>query len=95
CLACPHPGVNFPDGWKNASQEKKFIAILCSDNVKDPGLHTGKVYFVEHDGYLTHMQKYMTQKDISSCSGFQTLAHAESKNNKGLHVTGIGICVCA
>ncbi|PBK60112.1 hypothetical protein ARMSODRAFT_898485, partial [Armillaria solidipes] len=31
---------------------------------------------------------------ISSCSGFQMLAHADSKTNKDLHATGVGMCIC-
>ncbi|SJL16808.1 uncharacterized protein ARMOST_20337 [Armillaria ostoyae] len=63
----------------------------------------GKVLVYEYYRGLNHMTdntevdlpKYASQKDISSCSGFQTLAHAESKCNKGLQAMGIGICVCA
>ncbi|KAK0235659.1 hypothetical protein EDD85DRAFT_791120 [Armillaria nabsnona] len=65
-----------------------------SDDAADPGLHTGLAYCVEHEEYLTHVQKYASQTDISSCSGFRTLVHMESKNNKGLRVTGVHICVC-
>lgn len=37
----------------------------------------------------------LTWSQISSCSGFHTLVHAESKNNKGLRAMGVGMCVCA
>lgn len=32
---------------------------------------------------------------ISTCSGFQTLAHAETKNTAGLRCTGIAMCICS
>ncbi|KAG2354448.1 hypothetical protein BDR07DRAFT_1306119, partial [Suillus spraguei] len=32
---------------------------------------------------------------ISMCSGFSTLAHAESKFSNGLWTTGIRLCLCA
>ncbi|KAK0488272.1 hypothetical protein EDD18DRAFT_1110250 [Armillaria luteobubalina] len=110
CLSCPHPGVNLPEDWKdNTKKEERFIhwPVLAVDaNFRmssqdklsedaDPGLHTGLAYYVKHDSYVEHVCKYASQKDISSCSGFRTLAHAESKCNKGLQATGIGICVCA
>ncbi|PBK94556.1 hypothetical protein ARMGADRAFT_1029626 [Armillaria gallica] len=108
CLVCPCPGVNLPEGWEKVPDSYKFLyrPILGSDmdfhlserdksdDAADPCLHTGLAYCVEHEEYLTHVQKYVSQKDISSCSGFRTLAHVESKNNKGLRVTGVSICVC-
>ena len=32
---------------------------------------------------------------ISSCSGFKTLAHAETKFSAGLRSTGVGMALCA
>lgn len=32
---------------------------------RDPGLHTGKAYFVENREYLEHLAKYPRQKDVS------------------------------
>jgi hypothetical protein len=32
---------------------------------------------------------------ISTCSGFKSLAHADSKFSTGLHSTGVGLCVYA
>ncbi|KAG2126618.1 hypothetical protein DEU56DRAFT_872880 [Suillus clintonianus] len=43
-----------------------------SSGVADPGLYTGLAYFVPDKPYTEH-------SDISTCSGFKTLAHAESK----------------
>ncbi|KAK0444170.1 hypothetical protein EV421DRAFT_1903278 [Armillaria borealis] len=109
CPACPHPGINLPADWESAPLEFKFLYILIlaldanfrlknlyrSSWDKDPGLHTGLVYFVEPTKYLKHMTNYATQKDISTCSGFRTLSHAESKNAVGLRATGVRMCICA
>ncbi|KAK0499318.1 hypothetical protein EDD18DRAFT_1307916 [Armillaria luteobubalina] len=109
CPACPHPGINLPADWESAPPEYKFLYILIlaldanfhlknlyhSSWDRDPGLHTGLAYFVEPTKYLQHVSSYMTQKDISNCSGFQTLSHAESKSAVGLRATGVGMCICA
>ncbi|KAK0232588.1 hypothetical protein IW262DRAFT_1451047 [Armillaria fumosa] len=96
--------VNLPEDWKdNTKKEEHFIhqPVLAVDTnfrmnsrdklseKADPGLHTGLAYYVKHDDYVKHVHKYASQKDISSCSSFRTLAHAESKYNKGLHATDI------
>ncbi|PBK66641.1 hypothetical protein ARMSODRAFT_1021089 [Armillaria solidipes] len=93
CLTCPRPGFNLPEDWKTATPKEENRDKSTVE--ADPGLHTGLAYFVDHEDYLAHIRKYASQKDISSCSGFRMLAHAESKCNKGLRAMGIGICVCA
>ncbi|PBK63779.1 hypothetical protein ARMSODRAFT_893876, partial [Armillaria solidipes] len=109
CPACPRPGVNLLPDWESAPLEYKFLYILIlaldanfrlknlfrSSIEKDPGLHTGLAYFVNPGPYLAHVSRYATQKDISTCSGFKTLSHAESKNAVGLWATGVGMCICA
>ncbi|PBK73736.1 hypothetical protein ARMSODRAFT_986674 [Armillaria solidipes] len=60
----------------------------------DPGLHTGLAYFVTYAPYAKHLAKYVTQKDISTCSGFKTLEQAETKGETGLWATGVAMCVC-
>ncbi|PBK88769.1 hypothetical protein ARMGADRAFT_1033757 [Armillaria gallica] len=69
----------------------KFKNWYQSNWQRDPGLHTGLAYFVEPVKYLEHVTQFASQKDISMCSGFQTLAHAESRNATGLHAMGVGM----
>ncbi|KAF9024498.1 hypothetical protein BDZ89DRAFT_954690, partial [Hymenopellis radicata] len=108
CWACPRPGVNLPPNWRAVPLNERYlyrliIALdanfrLCNlrrPSTLDPGLHTGWAYFVSNKAYLEHIAKYPKQKDISSCAGFRTLAHAETKNNIGLRSTGVGMCICA
>ncbi|PBK72081.1 hypothetical protein ARMSODRAFT_1016067 [Armillaria solidipes] len=66
--------------------------LYRSNWLKDPGLHMGLAYFLEPVKYLEHVTHFASQKDISTCSGFQTLAHAESRNVTGLRATGVGMC---
>ncbi|KAK0493815.1 hypothetical protein EDD18DRAFT_1016043, partial [Armillaria luteobubalina] len=109
CLACPHPGINLPADWDSAPLEYQFLYMLIlaldtnfrlknlyrSSWEKDPRLHMGLAHFVEPTRYLEHVRQYTTQKDLSSCSGFKTLSHAETKSAMGLWATGIGMVVCA
>ncbi|KAG2145301.1 uncharacterized protein EDB93DRAFT_1241161 [Suillus bovinus] len=86
CPACPQPGVNLPEDWDK---------VEGSMNIADPGLHTGLAYFVPDKFYTEHILKNASQADISTCSGFKTLAHAESRHSNGLRSTGVGLCLCA
>ncbi|KAG2101825.1 uncharacterized protein F5147DRAFT_746912 [Suillus discolor] len=56
-----------------------------SSSTADPGLHTGLAYFIPDKPYVEHILKNASQTDISTCSGFRTLAHAESKHSSGLY----------
>ncbi|KAG1869682.1 hypothetical protein C8R48DRAFT_746879 [Suillus tomentosus] len=109
CPACPHPGINLPGDWEQIDVSLKFLyAIflaldanfrlknrLRSSEAGDPGLHTGLAYFVPNEPYRAHILNNASQNDISSCSGFKTLAHAETKFSNGLRATGVGLCLCA
>ncbi|PBK66203.1 hypothetical protein ARMSODRAFT_1021793 [Armillaria solidipes] len=109
CPACPRPRVNLPPNWQSAPPELHFLYLVIlavdanfrlknlfrSSQEKDPGLHTGLAYFVDTVPYLEHVRKYASQKDVSTCSGFRTLADTESKSSVGLRATGVGMCICA
>ncbi|SJL18306.1 uncharacterized protein ARMOST_21892 [Armillaria ostoyae] len=109
CPACLQPGVNLPPDWQEKPAVTKFkytklvvtdtnfhmCMQLRSDDIMDPGLHTGLAYYVEESAYKAHISKYASQKDISTCSGFKTLLHAEMKASSGLHATGVVMCLCA
>ena len=29
CPSCPHPGINLPDGWKDAPESMRFCSYVC------------------------------------------------------------------
>ncbi|KAG1789262.1 uncharacterized protein HD556DRAFT_1433768 [Suillus plorans] len=109
CPACPQPGINLPEDWDKVEGSMKFLYYLIiamdanfrlknrnrASSIADPGLHTGLAYFVPDKFYTEHILKNASQADISTCSGFKTLAHAESKYSNGLQLTGVGLCLCA
>ncbi|KAJ8518864.1 hypothetical protein ONZ45_g4098 [Pleurotus djamor] len=108
CLACARPGVNLPADWWKVDPAMRFLYMVFvsldanfrlknrlrkSDKI-DPGLHTGLAYFVPPKSYNEHVLKHATEADISTCSSFGAMAHADSKSTTGLRYTGVGMCVC-
>ncbi|KAF8999472.1 hypothetical protein BDZ89DRAFT_934749, partial [Hymenopellis radicata] len=109
CPACPIPFVNLPPDWKERVDQfrrylyRKVVSVdACfrltnlfrSNQSTDPSLHPGAGYMLEDIGdYGMHVLKHATQKDISTCSGFKAIAHADAKCHTGLRSTGV-IEVC-
>ncbi|KAH7917395.1 hypothetical protein BV22DRAFT_1026398 [Leucogyrophana mollusca] len=101
--------LSFLTIWANCWVTRRFLYVLIlvmdanfrlkngmrSTEAADPGLHTGLAYFLPRVLYNAHILKHASQKDISTCSRFKTLAHAESKFSMGLRATGVGLCLCA
>ncbi|KIK16595.1 hypothetical protein PISMIDRAFT_30884 [Pisolithus microcarpus 441] len=91
CPACPHPGINLPNGWENTPPEK--------NDAMDPSLSDGWGYFIQNSmhfmfHYLMIMQTSILQK--STCSSHSAINMADSKSNQGLATTGVRsiVCVC-
>ncbi|KAJ7432065.1 hypothetical protein B0H11DRAFT_2165471 [Mycena galericulata] len=98
CRACPHPGINLPDGWENAPLDKAWIYQLllskdanfkmkgrdASSREKDPTLGPGFAYMVAHDKYLKHLAKYVEEDEISNCVAFAALWRANNKRATGI-----------
>ncbi|KAG1843289.1 hypothetical protein DFJ58DRAFT_844398 [Suillus subalutaceus] len=98
--------INLPEDWDKVDGSMKFLYYLIiamdanfhlknrnqssTTSAADPGLHTGLAYFIPDKPYTEHILKNASQADISTCSGFKTLAHAESKYSNGLRATGVG-----
>ncbi|KAF7304805.1 CxC2 domain-containing protein [Mycena kentingensis (nom. inval.)] len=109
CLACPDPGRNMPEGWKDAppAEVYKHALMLALDanfrmknciranELDDPSLGPGLGYFVFSDAYKEHLLKYVGKADASTCIAFQALLQQETKLTTGLRVSGVGGCVCA
>ncbi|KAJ7715473.1 hypothetical protein B0H16DRAFT_1805290 [Mycena metata] len=101
CRACPHPGINLPEGWEDAPPEIAWIyRLLVSEDAnfkmkgrdrssrdKDPTLGPGWAYMVGNDDYLKHL--------ISHCVSFAALWSANNKRAKGLRASGIGSVSCS
>ncbi|KAI0772180.1 hypothetical protein BC629DRAFT_1595397 [Irpex lacteus] len=109
CPACPRPGYNLPDNWETVSDDLKYIYTLFvaidanfrlkrrarSNETRDPTLTPGWGYFVEDEAYRAYLRDMTDQSDISTCTGFAALMHANTKFSKGYATTGVAMVVCA
>ncbi|EEB94303.1 hypothetical protein MPER_06900, partial [Moniliophthora perniciosa FA553] len=110
CAACPRPGVNLPDDWKTSTPLSKqflyhkFISLdacfrlkrrIISSEEKDPGLLTGKAYFVPQAAFQVWAKSLGEQKESSSCTGLAAVDQANTKYSRGYASTGAILCLCA
>ncbi|KAF9514098.1 hypothetical protein BS47DRAFT_1295385 [Hydnum rufescens UP504] len=55
----------------------------------------GWAYFIKNEEYKKFLLNYVSEKDISTCSGLAALDLANTRKSSGLRVTGVGTSVCA
>ncbi|KAI6008022.1 hypothetical protein EDC04DRAFT_2871559 [Pisolithus marmoratus] len=95
CPACPHPGKNLPLDWRSVEPGKQFLYSLfraVSKDLSDPGLSEGWAYFVEESAYKSYLSHHAN--DIQE-TDHNAINMADTKANKGLDATSVGIVVCA
>ncbi|KAJ7713592.1 hypothetical protein B0H14DRAFT_3523331 [Mycena olivaceomarginata] len=109
CWACPHDGRNLPDNWRDVAPEYRFLYMLIlaidanfrmknrmrANEIHDPPLGPGWGFWVEPEGYKTHLKNYVQEKDVSSCIAFAALLQKDTRLTTGLRVSGVGGVVCA
>ncbi|KAI9056575.1 hypothetical protein FKP32DRAFT_1616036 [Trametes sanguinea] len=109
CPACPHPGINLPPNWESVSDDLKFLYWISvaidacfrlkrraiSSVHKNPILGSGWAYFTEDSVYKDILSGYKQEDEISSCTGFAALDHANTKFSRGYDATGVGAVICA
>ncbi|KAH9828984.1 uncharacterized protein C8Q71DRAFT_718824 [Rhodofomes roseus] len=110
CPACPHPGINLPENWKDAPPEKSWLYRLflgidanfrlkrkeVSTDVADPGLNHGYAYFVEEKAYKSHLQIHgkVEQKDVNTCNNHDAVKLANMRGIQGIAASGVGTVEC-
>ena len=109
CPACPQPGKNLPDGWKDAPESQKWLYSLfvgldanfklkrkkVSSEKVDPSLSRGWSYFVDEVKYKLFLQEYGdSAQEKSTCSNYNAMAKANSKDSRHLDTTGAGTVDC-
>ncbi|KAF8875848.1 hypothetical protein BD779DRAFT_1475909 [Infundibulicybe gibba] len=91
CPACPHPGKNLPENWRECSPKEKWRYALflgidanfrlkrlnVSNSERDPGLNHGYAYFV-------HDTAFKNSSRIASIRG-----------GKGTAASGVGTIECS
>ncbi|KAL0575643.1 hypothetical protein V5O48_006328 [Marasmius crinis-equi] len=109
CPACPNPGVNLPKDLASVPPNetylyRKFISVdACfwlkrrnvSSEERDPGLFSGKAYFVPPGPYGEWVASLPEQNDTSTCPGLAAMDQAETKYSKGYASTGMLFCLCS
>ncbi|KAJ7121758.1 hypothetical protein C8R43DRAFT_1136439 [Mycena crocata] len=73
----------------------RLINRDVSSTEKDPIVGDGLGYFVNNGRYAQFLRAYVTEEEISTCSGFQAMFLANQKRVKGLRTTGVGGVTCA
>ncbi|KAF9504631.1 hypothetical protein BS47DRAFT_1368655 [Hydnum rufescens UP504] len=61
----------------------------------DVGLGTSLSYFIEDAPYKSFLLNYVSEMDISTCSSLAALDLTNTWKSVGLHITGVGVAVCA
>nr|GAT46263.1 predicted protein [Mycena chlorophos] len=109
CWACPHPGRNMPTGWEDTPEALAYLhaLILAIDanfrmknrirpnKQQNTTLGPGLGFFVNPAPYKTHINRYTSERDFSTCIAFQALTAKDTKLTTGLRVSGVGGLVCA
>ncbi|KAE9397164.1 hypothetical protein BT96DRAFT_957972 [Gymnopus androsaceus JB14] len=110
CIACPRPGVNLPDDWKEAPKSKRCVSLLdifainacfrlkrhlVSSEARDPDLDSGMSYFTEDALFRKFLLGVTDQREMLTCTGLAALDHANTKYSRGYVMTGVGLGVCA
>ncbi|EIW74729.1 hypothetical protein CONPUDRAFT_32522, partial [Coniophora puteana RWD-64-598 SS2] len=109
CPACPHPGINMADDWKDDPDWFKHAATLCVDgNFKadhlrmkkeenDVPLADGARYMTESSAYKVHLaaSEPSSRREVSTCNAHRAVTQANQ--GRGLHkdVNGIAAVACA
>ncbi|KAG2007148.1 hypothetical protein CC2G_014864 [Coprinopsis cinerea AmutBmut pab1-1] len=105
CAACPQPGINLPDNWREDPEEWKYQRSLVADGnfvcvhrkQKDQGedvyLKDGEGFMTESTRYRKHLESTEEHKEPQTCHEHRAIAD-KSKVHKGCDVTGVGAYAC-
>ncbi|KAH6879701.1 hypothetical protein BKA70DRAFT_1447738 [Coprinopsis sp. MPI-PUGE-AT-0042] len=107
CAACPQPGKNLPDDWKeDPNPWKYFMSFVVDGNFvcahlkgkgagQDIFLKSGQGYFAGLERYMAHVDsKKREEEPKSTCNEFRAVAD-RNKFHKGYDATGIAAFACA
>ncbi|KAG1883671.1 hypothetical protein F4604DRAFT_1878922 [Suillus subluteus] len=102
CPACPQPGMNLPEDWKDASPDKQWLYALfvsidanfrlkrkfVSSDIADAGINKGWSYFVEEKAYKAYLEDHKDRnQERSTCASHNAVNMADTKKSQGLAAT--------
>ncbi|TEB28142.1 hypothetical protein FA13DRAFT_1794138 [Coprinellus micaceus] len=107
CPACPHPGKNLPDDWRNATTlaflYTIFLAVDANFKLKckergfvDYELGSGWGVFVNEYLYQLFLKDHYDEPEINTCdSEHDAVLRAAIRCTPGYAVTGAGLVICS
>ncbi|KAJ6590439.1 hypothetical protein DFH09DRAFT_1074071 [Mycena vulgaris] len=109
CLACPQPGKNLPDDWRDAPVEKQFLYALflamdanfqlkrkdVSSEEKDPGLGDGWSFYCAVVEYMEHVKLHWDKPQERSTCVAHDAVDKPDREARGTASSGIGAVDCA
>ena len=109
CPACPQAGKNLPDGWDKTPPSQRWLYTLfvgidanfklkrkkVSSEKMDPSLSCGWSYFVAEAEYKLFLNEHgRLPQERSTCSNYDAMAKANSRDTRFLDTTGAGTIDC-
>ncbi|KAJ3550384.1 hypothetical protein NMY22_g526 [Coprinellus aureogranulatus] len=109
CPACPHPGINMPDGWEREPEATRYIHALnigldanyrlrrkdVSNDDADPGLSKGFAYFVNDKPFREKLVDHEADREPkSTCSRHDAVNLADIRPGQGYAATGVATVEC-
>ncbi|KAJ7017626.1 hypothetical protein C8F04DRAFT_1279060 [Mycena alexandri] len=109
CPACPHPGENLPENWKDVPEDRKFLYGLflaldanfrlkrkdVSSEEKDPGLGRGVAFYGEVKKYMAHLAKHWDKPQERSHCVSHDAVDKPDREACGTASSGIATVDCA
>ncbi|KAJ6575925.1 hypothetical protein B0H10DRAFT_2345941 [Mycena sp. CBHHK59/15] len=109
CPACPQPGKNLPENWKDVPNDRRFLYALflaldanfrmrrkkVSSEEKDPSLGDGWSFFCQITAYMEYLKKYWHQSQERSTCVAHDAVDKPDKESRGTASSGIATVDCA
>ncbi|KAG2345649.1 hypothetical protein BDR05DRAFT_1013616 [Suillus weaverae] len=96
CPACPQPGKNLPDNWKDTPKTKSWLYGLFLAIDANFCLKRCAAYFMEESSYKSHiLDRAGETQEKSTCSSHNAVNMADTKLSQGLAAMGVGMVDCA
>ncbi|KAH9016537.1 hypothetical protein EDB84DRAFT_1567201 [Lactarius hengduanensis] len=107
CPACPQPGINLPNDWKDRYHDDpnqlirtfimdgNFLAehMRCRSGDADLPLSAGMAFMANPNSYKAHLHSGKEIAQPSTCNTYRAIEQANSSRSH-LDVTGIGATAC-
>ncbi|KAH9013825.1 hypothetical protein EDB83DRAFT_2233173 [Lactarius deliciosus] len=107
CPACPQPGINLPENWKDRYHDdpnqliRTFIMdgnfsaehMRCRTGDADLPLSAGMAFMANPNSYKAHLHSGQEIVQPSTCNTYRAIEQANS-SRPHLDVTGIGATAC-